>query len=147
MNKPLSRTFTAMLVAVLLLCSAVVAFTLFHQASMMEKISQVQANLEAVQGRLRKQQLEYAQAIEALPVVQAELEVMQPEAQAVYEQEQTLRQQRKDLRAENSALADELAALQAQADAASAEVLQTAEAIDRLQDALNVIESLYGLYE
>lgn len=147
MNKPLSRTFTAIIVAVLLLCSGVVTFTLFHQASTLEKISQVQANLEAVHGRLRKQQLEYTQAIEALPLVQSELEATQPEAQAAYEHEQALRQQRKDLRAENSALAEELAALKAQTDEASAEVLQTAEAIDRLQDALNAIESLYRLYE
>ena len=147
MNKPLSRIFTSIIVAVLLLCSAVVTFTLFYQASMLEKISHAQANLEAVQGRLRKQQQEYAQVIEMLPIVQAELAATQPEAQAAYEQEQALRQQRKDLRAEKASLEDELSALKVQTDAASAEVLQTAEAVERLQDALNALENLYGLYE
>lgn len=147
MNKPLSRAFTAVLVAVLLLCSAVVAVTLFHQASVLEKLSQVQANLEAVQGRLRKQEAEYAQYQEELPLILAQVAELQPEADAAYELEQALRQQRKDLRAENSALADELDALQAQAGEASETAQQTAAAIERLQNALDALSGLYGLYE
>ena len=112
---------------------------------MVRKIADVQTNLEAVQGRLRKQQQEYAQVIEDLPKVQAELAALQPQADDAYEQEQALRQQRKDLRAENALLADELSALLAQADDASAQALQTAQAIDHLIQALDDLTAVYGL--
>ena len=142
MNKPLSRLFTAVMVAVLLLCSAVVAFTLFHQAAMTEQISHVQANLDAVQGRLRKQQAEYAQYQEELPLILAQLEAVQPDAQAAYDQEQALRQQRKELRAENASLAAALEALQAQTLESNSEAAATAEAILRLEQALTELHAL-----
>ena len=145
-NKP-PKALIAFVVAALLLCSATVTGTIFHQADVLEQISQLQANLSAVQGRLRKQQVEYAQALEALPSVQAELDILQPQADAAYEQEQLLRQQRKDLRAENAALADELAALQADVNAASAAADQSAQAIAHVQEALENLRLIYGLYE
>ena len=145
MKKPVHRIFTAVLVAALILCSVTVAASIFHEAAMVQKIADVQTNLDAVKGRLRKQQQEYAQVIEDLPKVQAELADVQPQADAAYEQEQLLRQQRKDLRAENAALSDELAALLVQADDASAEAVQTAQAIDHLVNALNELTALYGL--
>ena len=147
MNKPLSNAFIALFVAVMLLCSAVVVGTLFHQAAMVEDISQLTANLEAVQGRLRKQQLEYAQVLEELPLIQAQLEAIQPEADAAYEAEQALRQQRKELRAENSALAEELTALEAQADDVNLDASRTAAALAHLADALEELKALSGLYE
>ena len=145
MKKPVSRAFTAILVAALLLCSVMVAASIFHEAAMVKKIADVQINLEAVQGRLRKQQQEYAEYQALLPQVEAELAALQPQADAAYEQEQALRQQRKDLRAENSALQDELNALLDQADEASADALLTAQALDHLADALAQISALYGL--
>ena len=145
MTKPVNRVFTALLVAVLILCSATVAASIFHEAAMVRKIADVQTNLAATQGRLRKQQQEYAEYQALLPQVEAELAALQPQADAAYEQEQALRQQRKDLRAENAALADELAVLLTQADDASAEARQTAQAIDHLIQALNGLTALYGL--
>jgi len=145
MTKPLPKALAAVLVAVLLLCSATVAGTILHQAAMTEKISQLEANLEAVQGRLRKQQAEYAEYQARLPQVELELAALQPQADEAYAREQALRQQRKELRAENAALADEVTALLAQADDASAEALQTAQAIDHLVQALNELTALYGL--
>ena len=145
MKKPVSRVFTAILVAALLLCSVMVAASIFHEAAMVKKIADVQINLEAVQGRLRKQQQEYAEYQALLPQVEAELAALQPQADAAYEQEQALRQQRKDLRAANSALPDELNALLDQADEASADALLTAQALDHLADALAQISALYGL--
>ena len=147
MNKPLSNAFIAVFVAVMLLCGATVAATLFHQAALTEQITQVQANLTAVQGRLRKQEAEYAQYQAELPAVQAELDALQPQAGAAYEQEQALRQQRKDLRAENSALADELAVLQSQVDEAGVKAEQSLQALDHLEEALENIRDLHGLYE
>lgn len=147
MNKSLSNTFIALFTAVMLLCGAVVAGTLFHQAAVLEEISQLSANLEAVQGRLRKQQVEYEQVLTDLPEVLAQAANLQPEADAAYEAEQVLRQQRKDLRAENSALADELAALQAQMNEVLDESQQTSQAIFHLTDALEELKALSGLYD
>ena len=142
MFKPLPKALVALVVAALLLCSATVAGTLFHQAGMTQQISQLQANLEAVQGRLRKQQAEYAEYIAALPQVEMELAVLQPQAAEAYAQEQALRQQRKDLRAENAALNDELSVLLSQADAAADEARATAQAVTALQDALDALEEI-----
>jgi len=142
MFKPLPKALTALVVAVLLLCSATVAGTIFHHAAMTEKISQVQANLEAVQGRLRKQQAEYDEYLAALPQVELELAAIQPQANEAYAHEQALRQERKELRAENAALSDELTTLLNQADAASDEAAATAQAVQRLQDALDALEEI-----
>ena len=93
MKKAIPRWFTALLVAVLLLCSAVVASSLFYEASLRGQISDVQQTLSAVQGRLRKQEQEYAEYVAALPAVLAELSEVEPQAAAAYDQEQLLRQQ------------------------------------------------------
>ena len=147
MAKPLSRAFVACLVAVLLLCSAVVTFSVFHQASLTAQISKAHSNLESAQGRLRKQEAEYAQYQAELPLRLAELAELQPQADAAYEEEQRLRQLRKDMRAERSALKDELAALQEQAAASGEDNTRTAEAIARLYEALAALESIAGLTE
>lgn len=147
MRKPFPNAFIVIFVTIMLLCSAVVAGTLFHQAAVLEDISQLEANLDAVRQRLRKQQVEYEQVLAELPVVQAEAESLQPEAEAAYAQEQALRQQRKDLRAANSALADELAALLLQVDEATADAAQTAQAIAHMTDALEELKALSGLYD
>lgn len=145
MKNTMSRVLTALVVAALLLCSATVAACIFHESAMVKEIADVQTNLTAVQGRLRKQQQEYAEYQALLPQVEAELAALQPQADEAYAKEQSLRQQRKDLRTENAALADELAALVAQADKASADALLTAQALDHLADALAALNSLYGL--
>lgn len=145
MNQPLSRGFTAIIVAVLLLCSVVVAGSLCYQVSVTEQIGEAEVKLEAVQGRLRKQEAEFAQYRTELPLVEAQLAELQPVADAAYEQEQALRQQRKELRAEKSALEEQLAALQAQASEAGEEALQLSAAIERLQEALASLGEIGGL--
>ncbi|MGN0755302.1 MAG: hypothetical protein ACI4ME_12670 [Aristaeellaceae bacterium] len=145
MNQPLSRGFTAIIVAVLLLCSVVVAGFLCYQVSVTEQIGEAEVKLEAVQGRLRKQEAEFAQYRTELPLVEAQLAELQPVADAAYEQEQALRQQRKELRAEKSALEEQLAALQAQASEAGEEALQLSAAIERLQEALVALGEIGGL--
>ncbi len=145
MKNPLSRVLTILVVTALLLCSVTVAACIFHESAMVTKIADVQTNLNAVQGRLRKQQQEFAEYQALLPQVEAELAALQPQADEAYAKEQALRQQRKDLRAENAALADELTALLALADEASAEAVQTAQAIEHLADALEDIYALYDL--
>lgn len=147
MTKPLPKALAAILVAVLLLCSVTVAGTIFHQAAMTAQISQLQANLEAVQGRLRKQQAEYAEYLAALPQVELELAAIQPQADEAYAHEQALRQQRKELRAENAALAAELEPLLAQAQDASAEATAAAQAVTALQDALDALEEIGRFFQ
>ena len=147
MAKPLPRAFVACLVAVLLLCSVMVAFSVFHHAALAAQISKAQANLESARGRLRKQEAEYAQYQAELPLRLTELAELQPQADAAYEEEQRLRQQRKDMRAERNALKDELAALQEQAAASGEDNTRTAEAIIRLYEALAALESIAGLTE
>ncbi len=138
----ISPSLKALVVAALLVCCAAVVFALFHEADMAAQISEAQVKLEAVQGRLRKQELEYQQALEALPTVQAELAETAPKAQAAYEQEQLLRQQRKDLRAEKKALEAELAELLLASDEAGEDAQRTAEAIQRLQNALELLKMI-----
>ncbi len=132
----LSKPFKALLVTVLLLCAAMVAFSFFHEADMKARIADTQAKLETAQGRLRKQEKEYAEVLSALPAVQVELEEVSPLAQAAYEQEQALRQQRKDLRAEKSALEEQLAALIAKAKESGSEAHATLQAVSQLEAAL-----------
>lgn len=146
METSMPRWFTAVFVAVLLLCSAVMAGSLFHQASMEKQIADVQINLEAVQGRLRKQQQEYDQIKAELPAVQAELDEIRPQAQAAYEREQALRQQRKDLRAENAALAEEIAVLTSELENDPV-AAATVQAIAYLHDTLTMLHQVYQVSE
>lgn len=145
MEKVTPRWFTALLVAVLLLCSVVVASSVFYEASMRTQIADVQTSLSAVQGRLRKQQQEYAEYVAALPSVLEELATVEPQATAAYDQEQVLRQQRKELRTENAALADEIALLQSQFTGSDTDLTQTLEALKHLQNALQDLRALHQL--
>lgn len=141
MNTSLPRWFKPLLVAVLLLCSVVTAVSLFQQAQLTADIAKAQRDLDTLQGRLRKQEQEYAEVIEALPATLTELEEIRPQAQAAYEQEQALRQQRKDLRTENAAQAEEITALTATV-AQDGDVSDTLEAIRQLESALFALHQI-----
>lgn len=142
MRKHYSPVFSAFFIAVLLLCSITVAVSVFHQASLTRQINEAQRNLRTMQGRLLKQEMEFAEVLEAIPAAQAELELLQPQAQAAYDQEQALRQQRKELRAENASLAAALEVLQAQTLESNSEAAATAEAILRLEQALTELRAM-----
>lgn len=141
MNTSLPRWFKPLLVAVLLLCCVVTAASLFQQAQLKADIVQAQRDLEIMHGRLRKQEQEYAEVIEALPATQAAVAKLQPQAQAAYEEEQALRQQRKELRAENAAQAEEIATLREQIDQNS-DNSATLEAIRQLEAALSTMQMI-----
>ncbi len=142
MRKHYSPVFSAFFIAVLLLCSITVAVSIFYQASLTRQINEAQRNLRTMQGRLLKQEMEFAEVLEAIPAAQAELELLQPQAQAAYDQEQALRQQRKELRAENASLAAALETLQAQTLESNSEAATTAEAVLRLEQALTELHAL-----
>lgn len=141
MNTSLPRWFKPLLVAVLLLCCVVTAASLFQQAQLKADIVQAQRDLEITHGRLRKQEQEYAEVIEALPATQAAVAELQPQAQAAYEEEQALRQQRKELRAENAAQAEEIATLREQV-AQDSDNSATLEAIRQLEAALSTMQMI-----
>lgn len=142
MTRALPKALVVLVVAALLLCSVTVVGTIFYQASVTEQISQLEANLAAVQGRLRKQQAEYDEYVAALPQVEYDLAVIAPQAEEISAREQELRDQRKALRAENSALAEELNLLLSQADAAAQEAANVADAVQQLQDALDALQEI-----
>lgn len=141
MNTSLPRWFKPLLVAVLLLCCVVTAASLFQQAQLKADIVQAQRDLEITHGRLRKQEQEYAEVIEALPATQAAVAELQPQAQAAYEEEQALRQQRKELRAKNAAQAEEIATLREQV-AQDSDNSATLEAIRQLEAALSTMQMI-----
>lgn len=141
MNTSLPRWFKPLLVAVLLLCCVVTAASLFQQAQLKADIVQAQRDLEITHGRLRKQEQEYAEVIEALPATQAAVAELQPQAQAAYEEEQALRQQRKELRAENAAQAEEIATLREQV-AQDSDNSATLEAIRQLEASLSTMQMI-----
>lgn len=141
MNTSLPRWFKPLLVAVLLLCCVVTAASLFQQAQLKADIVQAQRDLAITHGRLRKQEQEYAEVIEALPATQAAVAELQPQAQAAYEEEQALRQQRKELRAENAAQAEEIATLREQV-AQYSDNSATLEAIRQLEAALSTMQMI-----
>ncbi len=107
----LPRWFRIVFVTVMLLTCVTVASQVPHQAAMKREIVRLTGDLDILYQRIRKQEMEHAQALAALPAVQAELALVAPEAEAIYAREQTLRAQRKALRAEAKALTAELAAL------------------------------------
>ena len=145
MTKRIPGWFTALFVAVLILCCAVVAASVFREASLRAQIADAQSSLTTAQGRLRKQQQEYAEYTAALPEVLEALAVVEPQATAAYDQEQALRQQRKELRAENADLADQIALLQAQFTGSDADLSQTLDALMHLQNALQDLRALHQL--
>lgn len=145
MKMPIPRAFAALVVIVLLLCSATVAGTILRNAPIRAEISQVTAKLEAAQQRLKKQQVEYAQVQADLPVTLAELETLQPQADEAYARAQALRQQRKELRAANAEQQAQIAALTAQTADASDEENPIAQAKAYLYDALAALEELAAL--
>lgn len=71
--------------------------------------------LDTSRQREKKQQYEYDQVVEALPLARDELARLQPQADAAKAEEKLLREQRKALRAE-------IAELKKQLEAASGEI-------------------------
>lgn len=142
MNHPIPACFRTLFVVVMLLTAVTVATQLFHQAALETQIADAAYNLEVLQKRLAKQQLEYDNAVASLPDMEAQFAEAAPLAETAYEQEQALRQQRTALRAENEALATEIARLQAEVEQSGEAMSQVDEAIAHLQDALDTLSLL-----
>lgn len=143
MAHPLPRWFRALFVSVLLSLCVVMAFQLFHQASLRQQADQLTQELDITRQRLAKQQLEYEQALAKLPAVEAELTDTAPKAAAVYAREQELRAQRKLLKAEGAQLEETLSNLQPELDAAAAAVLNAQLAAEYLEEALEDLRAIF----
>lgn len=72
------------------------------------ELDEVEINLTTSQGRERKQEAEYKQVSELLPLKKAELEEMLPLAQSMSDKVTELKQIRKELREERKRLKEEL---------------------------------------
>lgn len=136
----LPRWFRVVFVAVMLALCCAVAVHAFEHERLVQQIDQLTEEVSITHQRLRKQQMEYDQALADLPRMEAELAVVGPQAEAIYQQEQELRTLRKALRAEAKDLEAQLAALQADAAQSSADDADVQAAIRLLEEAR---DSLY----
>ena len=77
MHQPISRSFAALFIAVMLLCAVTVAGTLFQQASTAEEIAQLQAQVAEADAEAAQT----AEAIDHLNDALAQLQVGMPLAE------------------------------------------------------------------
>ena len=102
------RRFAALFTAgMLLFCACMTAFTVMR-GSLDFQWEDLNRSLETSYGRERKQQAEYDQVSEELPLTRAELEETQPLADAAAARVTQLKAERKQLRAEKKALEEAL---------------------------------------
>lgn len=142
MNRPIPAWFRTLFVIVMLITAITVTTQLFHLAALETQIADAAYDLEVLEKRLAKQQLEYDTAVTSLPDMETQAAETAPLAEAIYAQEQALRQQRKDLRAENEVLTAEIARLQAELEQSGEQMSQIDAAIAHLQDALDALSLL-----
>ncbi len=103
-NRKADRRFAALFTAgMLLFCACMAAFTVLRGSLDFQR-EDLGRSLETSYGRERKQQAEYDQVSEELPLTRAELEETQPLADAAATRVTQLKSRRKDLRAEKKAL-------------------------------------------
>lgn len=128
-HAPLPRWFLAVFTAVMLALAAELFWFVPQQADLRFQLDDLTLSLDTSRQREAKQQYEYDQVVEQLPLTQAELSALLPLTQDAQAREAALRTQRKELRARQSELdtqLNEAAAsatdLQAQLDTLQAEV-------------------------
>ena len=91
-------------IAVLLIFSLFMAWFVPSFSSVRVQLQQVMRDLETSRGRERKQQEEYDNADEELPLVEQELDIKNPLADEAEQKLAALKARRKELRAEKKAL-------------------------------------------
>lgn len=130
------RWFRALFVAVMLAVCVLLAYLAVDRTRLLTTIEDLTVGIKVNRDLMVRQNLEYDQAVAALPETQAELERVAPLAEAAKEREMELRQQRKDIRAENAALQEEIAAAQEQLDGLLEQAAVLQEAAANIQDIL-----------
>lgn len=123
----------ALFVAVMFLTCAVVCWYAAEQYSLRFQIADLTLSLDTSRQREVKQQYEYDQVTEAIPLVQAELAEKEPLAEAARAREKDLRAQRKALRAANADLEARLETLLAELDVLLAQQQALQDEVDALR--------------
>ena len=93
------KVLAGVFVLVMLAFGVLLAAWVPLRAALDFSIADISLSLETSRGRERKQQMEYDQVLEALPLVREELAEIQPQAEAAAEQVRLLKEERKALRA------------------------------------------------
>lgn len=90
--------FPVFFVLVMLLCVLFVAWYLPSVSDLRFRLQDAQISLETSQGRERKQQHEYDEAVEALAAAREELSLVQPLADQAAEEKKAMKEERNSLR-------------------------------------------------
>ena len=92
--------FPSFFILIMLFCVLFIAWYLPAVSALRFRISDQQISLETSQGRERKQQHEYDEAVSALAEAKDELERISPQADEAADTKKVLKEERKSLRAE-----------------------------------------------
>ena len=117
-----SRRFTVFFVIIMMISCLWLIVWVPLNAYLDLRLSEAAMDLETSQGRERKQEFEYNQVVEAIPLTQLELDEAQPLADSLQQEVTDLKASRKELRAEKKRLEELLEhALQEAGDSAPEE--------------------------
>ena len=106
--------FPVLFAAVMLICAAFIAWYLPANNERLFQIEDTKLSLETSQGRERRQQHEYDQALASIPEVQEKLDSLIPLNEAALEEKKVLKAEQKALKKEKETLQKQLEALGAQ---------------------------------
>lgn len=96
--------FPLLFVLVMLLCVLFISWYLPTVSTLRFSLEDRKISLETSQGRERKQQHEYDEAVSALAEAKEELEMIHPQAEAAAETKKVLKEERKALKQEKKDL-------------------------------------------
>ena len=98
--------FSLLFVLVMLLCVLFISWYLPTVSTLRFSLEDRKISLETSQGRERKQQHEYDEAVSALAEAKEELDMIRPQAEAAAETKKVLKEERKALKQEKKDLAE-----------------------------------------
>ena len=116
-----SRCFTVFFVIIMMISCLWLIVWVPLNAYLDFRLSEAAMDLETSQGRKRKQDFEYNQVVEAIPLTRQELDEAQPRADSLLQEVTDLKASRKELRAEKKRLEELLEHAQQEAGASAPE--------------------------
>lgn len=116
-----SRCFTVFFVIIMMISCLWLIVWVPLNAYLDFRLSEAAMDLETSQGRERKQDFEYNQVVEAIPLTRQELDEAQPRADSLLQEVTDLKASRKELRAEKKRLEELLEHAQQEAGASAPE--------------------------
>lgn len=116
-----SRCFTVFFVIIMMISCLWLIVWVPLNAYLDFRLSEAAMDLETSQGRERKQDFEYNQVVEAIPLTRQELDEAQPRADSLQQEVTDLKASRKELRAEKKRLEELLEHAQQEAGASAPE--------------------------